>query len=212
MAHDMSHDNLKKQISILKKQTKYLTSSAVRLVRRYDGCHELIGGTEEERDRVRGWCKRFAPGIALNKPSNQKLVVVCFVFPVHPAMCSSFATSVPNANLTRFAHDCECPLPTAPFTSNFRYARSVRQVAGWPMIYSLTAGGDFFEARFWARTMILARSTSNADVMRNNVSKLGLCTFCSTNAIVCRANPAFRAIWPSEIFCFSRCSFKMSAT
>jgi hypothetical protein len=71
---------------------------------------------------------------------------------------------------------------------------------------------EFLKARFWARTMILAKSTSKADVMRNNVSKLGLCTFCSTNAIVCRANPAFRAIWPSENFCFSRCSFKMSAT
>jgi len=69
-----------------------------------------------------------------------------------------------------------------------------------------------FNARFWARTKIFARSTSKADVMRSSVSRLGLCTFCSTKAIVCLANPAFRAMRPSDNFCFSRCSFKRSAT
>ena len=32
----------------------------VQLVRKYDGRHELLGGTEDERLRVRQWCDRFA--------------------------------------------------------------------------------------------------------------------------------------------------------
>ena len=44
----------------------------------------------------------------------------------------------------------------------------------------LCRGGDFFEARFCARAMILAKSTPRAEVIRSSVSKLGLCTSCST--------------------------------
>ena len=32
----------------------------VQLVRKHDGRHELVGGTEDERQRVRQWCDRFA--------------------------------------------------------------------------------------------------------------------------------------------------------
>ena len=46
--------------------------------------------------------------------------------------------------------------------------------------YGFAAGGDFFEARFCARVMILAKSTPRAEVIRSSVSKLGLWTSCST--------------------------------
>ena len=46
--------------------------------------------------------------------------------------------------------------------------------------YGFAAGGIFFEARFCARAMIFAKSTPKAEVIRSSVSKLGLCTSCST--------------------------------
>jgi hypothetical protein len=47
-------------------------------------------------------------------------------------------------------------------------------------LYGFAVGRDFFEARFCARAMIFASSTPRADVIRSSVSKLGLCTSCST--------------------------------
>ena len=32
----------------------------VQLVRKHDGRHELVGGTEDERLKVMKWCRRFA--------------------------------------------------------------------------------------------------------------------------------------------------------
>ena len=32
----------------------------VQLVKKYDGQHELVGGTEDQRRRVRQWCDQFA--------------------------------------------------------------------------------------------------------------------------------------------------------
>jgi hypothetical protein len=46
--------------------------------------------------------------------------------------------------------------------------------------YGFADGGDFFEARFCARAMIFAKSAPRAEVIRSNVSKLGLWTSCST--------------------------------
>jgi hypothetical protein len=34
-----------------------------KLVRRYDGKHVLVGGSEAERAKARNWCRHFAPKI-----------------------------------------------------------------------------------------------------------------------------------------------------
>jgi len=42
---------------------------AARLVRNFDGRHELIGGTAEHQAAAREWCSLFAPEIVFGCPT-----------------------------------------------------------------------------------------------------------------------------------------------
>ncbi len=45
------------------------------LVRRFDGHHELTGGTLNERAIAREWCLRFAPEVVFAEPGQEGLVL-----------------------------------------------------------------------------------------------------------------------------------------
>lgn len=47
----------------------------VRLVRKSDGQHELVGGTMEKRAIVRAWCARFATFVVFAEPSGQEMAL-----------------------------------------------------------------------------------------------------------------------------------------
>jgi hypothetical protein len=47
----------------------------VRLVRKADGRHELVGGTTEARATVRKWCGLYAPFVAFVEPSEHEVVL-----------------------------------------------------------------------------------------------------------------------------------------
>jgi len=51
-------------------------SQSVRLVRKYNGCHELIGGTAERHAALaREWCSLFAHAVAFNSARPWSLAV-----------------------------------------------------------------------------------------------------------------------------------------
>lgn len=44
-----------------------------KLIRRMDGCHELIGGTDDDRAIAREWCSLFAHEIVFAEPNHREL-------------------------------------------------------------------------------------------------------------------------------------------
>jgi len=51
---------------------------AARLVRNFDGRHELIGGTAEHQAAAREWCSLFAPEIVFGCPTPRSNSTMSF--------------------------------------------------------------------------------------------------------------------------------------
>ena len=46
-----------------------------KLIRKFDGRHELIGGTAEDRTTAREWCSLFAPEVVFNDSSQREIAL-----------------------------------------------------------------------------------------------------------------------------------------
>jgi len=46
-----------------------------RLIRKFDGRHELIGGTANDRATAREWCSLFAPDVVFSDASRHEFVL-----------------------------------------------------------------------------------------------------------------------------------------
>jgi hypothetical protein len=47
----------------------------VRLVKKADGKHEMIGGSLEHHAMVRKWCEKYAPFVIFAEPSGEEVVL-----------------------------------------------------------------------------------------------------------------------------------------
>ena len=74
MSHPLCHAGLMKikkryqipLVALMFPTTTIARFGPARLVRRQDGRHELIGGTEEHRAAAHEWCSLFAPEVVFN--------------------------------------------------------------------------------------------------------------------------------------------------
>lgn len=47
-----------------------------KLIRKFDGRHELVGGTAEDRTTARKWCSLFAPDVVFSDSSRHEFALV----------------------------------------------------------------------------------------------------------------------------------------
>ena len=46
-----------------------------KLIRKFDGKHELVGGSAEHQAIAREWCSRFAPEVVFNDSSQREIAL-----------------------------------------------------------------------------------------------------------------------------------------